>query len=328
MLKINNRYFNLDVETILLKLREYVLVKYNRLVLKSIKPINEDVMITCPYHNQGNERKPSMGVHKETGLSHCFTCGKVVKFDELVGNILGDTTNKAFITGQTWLFNTFDSNEISTRPGIDLPTRVKSEQKFYIPEEVLDKFRYYHPYMWKRKLTPEVVEKYDVGYDEDFQLKNKDTGKITHLKCLTFPVKDLSGRVVFIARRCVDTKLFHYPDNVEKPVYGLDKCFGVKSLVVVESIINCLTLETYGIDSVAFMGLGTKKQYEQISKCDARVVYLCFDGDSAGRRATERFIKNVKNKKIYVIKMLDNEDINSITKSQFFELYAQAKEVM
>ena len=37
----------------------------------------------------------------------------------------------------------------------------------YVSEEELESYRFYHPYMWERKLTPEVVDKFDIGYDKE-----------------------------------------------------------------------------------------------------------------------------------------------------------------
>lgn len=327
MLKIQDKFFNLDVETILVTLREYVKLRFDKTLFRLIKNVNDDIMTNCPYHSSGQEKKPSFGIQKSTGIGHCFTCHKVVSIDELIGNVLGDYSAKAFITGYNWLVETFEDTQINTRKSFDLPIRTTPSKQFYIPEEILDKYRYYHPYMWERHLTEKVVEDYDVGYDDNFELKNETTGKITRLKCLTFPVKDITGKVVFIARRCIDQKLFHYPAHVQKPVYGLEKCFNAKSLIVVESIINCLTLATYGLNAVALLGLGTKQQYELLNKSSARVLYCCFDGDAAGHKGLERLLKNIQNKIIYNIQMIDGEDVNSITKEQFFNLYKSAQKI-
>ena len=63
-------------------------------------------------------------------------------------------------------------------------------------------------YGWQRGFNPEVVELFDVGYD-------KKTNS------LTLPVRDSLGRTLFVGRRRVDRKFFHYPKGVSKPVYGV-----------------------------------------------------------------------------------------------------------
>ena len=67
----------MDVEAILTKLEGMQLVRLNR-------PIGDYYSIYCPFHNGGNERKPSCGVlmheqnknghHYPQGFCHCFTC--------------------------------------------------------------------------------------------------------------------------------------------------------------------------------------------------------------------------------------------------------------
>ena len=46
--------------------------------------------IRCPYHKGGREKRPSMGIlledkgTMEAGTCHCFTCGKVISFSDMV----------------------------------------------------------------------------------------------------------------------------------------------------------------------------------------------------------------------------------------------------
>ena len=76
--------------------------------------------------------------------------------------------------------------------------------------------------MYKRKLTDEVIEMFDVGYD-------------IYTDCLTFPCNDEKGNCLFVTRRHTKTKFFHIPTGVEKPVYGLDKITSdMKEVVVCE----------------------------------------------------------------------------------------------
>ena len=70
---INNTPFMTDLETILSELQTQL--RANSInYLKDIKDGPENVMLTCPYHKGGQERRPSMGVKKTDGTCHCFTC--------------------------------------------------------------------------------------------------------------------------------------------------------------------------------------------------------------------------------------------------------------
>ena len=106
--------------------------------------------------------------------------------------------------------------------------------------------------------------------------------------------------VFFVARRAINTKLFHYPDNVEKPVYGahlIDD--SVKELYVCESAINALTCWVYGKKAVALLGLGTKYQYDILKKLPVRKNNYCngwrFCWNASNRAIKKRTEKIVEN---------------------------------
>ena len=47
---------------------------------------------------------------------------------------------------------------------------------------------------------------------------------------------------------------------------------------------------------------------------------MCFDGDAAGNKGTNNFIKNVKNSFISVVKIPLGKDVNDLTKDEFDKL--------
>ena len=50
---------------------------------------------------------------------------------------------------------------------------------------------------------------------------------------------------------------------------------------------------------------------------------LCFDGDAAGNKGTNNFIKNVKNSFISVVKIPLGKDVNDLTKDEFDKLVVE-----
>ena len=189
---------------------------------------------------------------------------------------------------------------------------IKKKEDVFVNAAELNKYRYYHPYMYKRKLTNEIIELFDVGYD-------KDTNSIT------FPVRDEKGNTLFIARRNVEVKMFNYPSSVEKPVYGLYELSLLEKypneVYITESIIDCLTLWTVGKYAVALNGLGTNKQFEQLNKMNCRKFILATDNDEAGQRARKRIKLNIKNKIISEVQIPEEcKDINDCTKEQLLNL--------
>ena len=320
MIEVRKTQFDVDIEEILKQIRTEVKLKKDLDILTDIKPSNEDLMVTCPVHSNGNESKPSCGININTGVFHCFTCGIRGGLDRFISYCFGRDDDGDY--GYQWLVNNYGESSYATRKGLSLAKRPTYKSTKTISEEELDSYRYYHDYMWKRKLTPELVEMFDVGFDPNFKLKNKKTGKTITIPCLTFPVDDIDGNILFIARRAVDRKFFHYPMTANKPIYALSKCLSYKIIYVCESILNALTLWNYGFPAVALLGTGSESQIKILTHCEFRKIILCLDGDKAGDMGIQRIFNGLQNiTKISYIKMpRDGRDINDLSKDEFLHL--------
>lgn len=277
--------------------------------LAVVKKSHGNIQVCCPIHKDGLERKPSCGINLDgskgtaPGTVHCFTCGYIASFPEFVSDCFGYNDGGKY--GKKWLLENFVSVAIEKRSSFTLNlSRVKTKTQ-YITEQELDTYRFIHPYMYKRKLTDEIIEKFDVGYDKETQ-------------CLTFPVWDEKGRCVFVARRSVKTKFFNYPREVNKPIYALNFIDSkTDSVVVCESIINALTCWTWGIPAVALIGTGSYEQYPILENSHIRKFYLALDPDDAGAKGQQRFIKNVKGKLIKCLQIPEGKDVNDLEYEEF-----------
>ncbi len=282
--------------------------------LAVIKKSHGNIQVCCPVHKEGKERKPSCGINLdgkggiEPGTVHCFTCGYVASFKEFVSDCFGYNDDGAY--GKKWLLENFVSLEAENRKNfkINIKGRCSQHNTKYITEEELDSYRYIHPYMYERHLTDDIIEKFDVGFDEKTQ-------------CLTFPVWDEKGRCVFVARRSVKTKFFNYPKEVSKPIYGLNFITNsIKQVVVCESIINALTCWTWGIPAVALIGTGSFEQYPILQNSHIRKFLLALDPDSAGDAGRQRFKKNVRGKLILDLNIPVGKDVNDLNKEEFINI--------
>jgi len=292
-------------------------------------PTTDHIQFSCPFHKGGQELKPSCGITKKdiyqggklvkAGTVHCFTCGMVCSLEEMISYVFDRDDFGIF--GSEWLRKNFLTVEYENRPELVLDTsRGKKNNNTtinYVSEEELDSYRYVHPYMYTRKLTDEIIELFDVGYDKDFVLTSK-AGKKYHCKCITFPVRDETGGTLFIARRSVETKMFHYPQGVLKPVYGLYELSKLseypKELCICESIIDCLTLWTHKKYAVALNGLGTDYQFGQLLKLPIRKFIIATDSDKAGMDAREKIKRKLKTRMLteYILPE-GRKDINECT---------------
>jgi DNA primase len=304
MLKIDDTIIEADTEDVLKILKSELYQKgIDRFHI--FRRNGDNIQTNCPFHKNGQERKPSFGVNGNLNKCHCFTCGWAGRLNDLVSELFGYNDSGTY--GRKWLIRRFNTIEIESRPNL-LENKLnrnlsqKTNNLTYITDEELDKYRYIHPYMYERGLTDELIERFDVGYDVEKQE-------------ITFPIKDLKGGCVFVASRSVRTKFFRLPQGINKPIYCANEFIAgaYKTAYITESFLNCLTCWKFGKPAMAMIGTGNTAQYKILESLPVREYVLCFDPDDAGRKATQRFKKNVKGKIIKeIIYEEDGKDINDL----------------
>lgn len=270
---------------------------------------NDDLMICCPYHKDGQERRPSAGIRKSDGLFHCLACGETHSLQEVISYCLGynDPLGKE---GLKWLAKNFASAEVQNREEIKIDVRRNSigdssriihnsisshtrgersgrTDNIYVTEKELDSYRYTHKYMYERGLTDDTIDLFDIGYD-------------ARTDSITFPVKDSTGNCIFVARRSIRSKHFNLPKGIDKPLYGLYECYSQSKLsevYVCEGLFDCLRLWCNGKVAVAGFGcLFNALQIEQLKSLPTRKLILALDNDDAGRYGADRILRSVTNK--------------------------------
>ena len=318
-MEVNNHVILDDTQDILIELRKQLELNGVKRFAKFIDSGN-NIQTNCPFHKEGQERKPSFGINKNTGECHCFGCGWSGTLSEMISNCFGKDDFGVY--GNKWLIRNFLSVAVESRPDIDVDfcrrKKITSETKKYISEQELDSYRYTHPYMYKRKLTDEIIDLFDIGYDKSTE-------------CITFPNRDINGNCLFIARRSVKTKFFNYPQDVEKPVYGLYECnicaktiknWFPDEIIICESMIDALTCWVYGRYAVALNGTGNENQLKALRNMPNRKFILATDMDEAGLKARERIRQSLGNKLVteYVWDINVAKDINDMNKEYFDSL--------
>ena len=201
-MEINSVMFNCELEDVLIELNRQLGIFDKR------RDSGNNIMVCCPYHH---ERRPSAGIKKSDGIFHCFACQETHSLPELISHCFGHDNDIIGAFGWQWLNRHFLSVAVEDRKDVILDI-TRSTNKYnsnssnsgnsdvcgqtYVSEEELDSYRYIHPYMYKRGLTDDVIERFDIGYD-------------AVQRCITFPIRDINGKTLFIARRSVDTKYFN-----------------------------------------------------------------------------------------------------------------------
>ena len=340
---INDVNFNVELEDILIELKAELNANGIGLLSK-MKEGPTHIQVCCPYHNNGQERRPSAGIRKDDGIFHCFACSEVHSLPEVISYCFGHTDDIVGKFGWQWLLKNFATVQVEERSDIKLDfnrfgnsdsnmhssrTSLSNRNTSFntvVTEEELDKYRYIHPYMYKRGLTDDIIELFDVGYDAETD-------------CITFPIRDIHGNCLFVARRSVKSKFFNYPEGVEKPLYGLYELYnfafsGVSKqpfwhlknypaeIVVTESMLDALSFWTVGKYAAALNGLGNELQFKQLRELPCRKIILATDMDERGLAARKRIRQNMQNTKIITeyIFPKGRKDANECTKEELMNL--------
>lgn len=328
-------------------------------MIRLVKPTGNYYQIHCPNregHNGGEDKKPSCGVllrdqysdGKKTpaGWTHCFACGYHKMLPDMVTDIL--KYKNISHSGLDWLKENvpgFDPNDVEfdyllpqemsaelvNKYAINyIQSKTQSEPK-YVSEKELASYRLTVPYMYERKLTDEIIAKYDVGFDANF----KPEGHKNSVPCITFPIRDSQGRTLGFCRRSVKGKHFYMDTGKAKSVYGLYELpKGVKSVIICESCFNALTCATYGYPAVALLGTGTESELKQLKMLGVNEFVLCLDNDEAGHRGTRKLKKLLSSVAIIRVMTIPpkvdpetgesiSRDINDISKEEFDFYYSQ-----
>ena len=336
MIKLQDTIIQTDTQSVLDMLK-FDLAQHGVDRFHQFRRNGSNIQTSCPFHKNGQERKPSFGVNGEIDRCHCFSCSWSGTIEKMISELYGYQDEGKF--GKRWLIKRFNTVEIETRPNImegfngrhNITIRTnndinrfkqhiqgdKSSEQYFgeITEEELDKYRYIHPYMYERKMDDRVIEIFDIGYDKETE-------------CITFPIRDKNGNCLFIARRSVNTKFFSYPQGVEKPLYGLYELYQLdefpKEIYICESMIDAITIWCYDKYAVALNGLGNDLSITQLNNLPNRTFILATDKDDAGRKARIKLKNKLSNK---IIKELDYssypegaKDINDMSRTEFYNL--------
>lgn len=281
---------------------------------RTAKQSGDDIVTECPFHSGGMEKHPSFGIcnnrqNPNYGICHCFACGESHSILQLINFISGRELNDNYAV--QFVQSISDIAYLDVREGMKLASRTPLDNSV-TPVELLAYQTEHSDYLNGRGIKPIIQRVFQTGFD-------------SATNSVTFPVKERNGTVNFVVRRRVDKKWYNYPAGVTKPIYGLyefSKIFPKsKSIVLVESVINALTLWGYQIPAVALLGTGSISQIALLNSLDLRHYVLCFDGDKAGMQATAKFQKKLQ-ASTSVVPMPPGYDVNDLDETSMRVLYA------
>ena len=313
---IDNHAIKQDIKEILSTLKS----ELSNGKLSNIQYKGDEVSITCPFHKEGKENKPSCFIYVGEdgkipwGTFHCFTCGEKGSLVKFISGVLDCTESYA----QKWLKDNFTENVVEENAiDIDSPIMLTNfinnsgNNKSYLSEDILNDFQSWHPYIGQRHISKEIAERFQIKYDPATQT-------------IVFPVRDVKNNLIFLTRRSIEGKKFYIDESASKTVYLLNEAIKNKynQVIVVESQINALVSYSYGFPAVALFGAGTTKgQIDELNKTNILHYILMYDNDEAGRRGANKFKKLIKNNAFITdIIMPKNKDVADCSKEEFLDI--------
>ncbi len=340
----------------------------------TLKKKGKNFLGLCPFHQ---EKTPSFSVSPEKGVYHCFGCSKggdifnfVMEVEHLsFPETLRYLARKANIS----LPEKRDKKEMDYYEKLYFAVSAAQE---YFRESLLNEKTSAEgwAYLNRRGVTREMIETFQIGYAPmswegviDFGKKKgvamdslaiaglavkKDsmlriptgTGYYDRFRRrFTFPIQNISGRIVAFGGRAVNPKdQPKYLNCPETPIYKKGKeLFGLavtkeeirksKTAILVEGYIDLISLYQRGILNVA-AALGTAFTAEQaiLLARFAENVIIIFDRDAAGESAVFRAVENLYDAglNVQVVQLPPGDDPDSFVrdhgKEGFDELIKQS----
>ncbi|WP_346796093.1 DNA primase [Halomonas sp. Bachu 37] len=288
----------------------------------------------CPFHQ---EKTPSFTVSADKQFYHCFGCGAhgnalrflmeydKLPFPEAVENMAGrlglDVPREGADDPHAKM------REKKRKEGVNL---LELAASFYRERLVMQEGNAARAYLDGRRLSPEVVKTYGIGYapaqwealkhhlsergigepvqvEYGLLIQHEDSGRTydRFRDRVMFPIRDLRGRTIAFGGRVLGEGKPKYLNSPETPVfhkgrelYGLYEARQADSrleqVVIVEGYMDVVALAQYGIHhAVATLGTATSEDHlKRLFRLVSRVVF-CFDGDRAGRQAASRALETV-----------------------------------
>lgn len=271
--------------------------------------VKDMVFLKCPFHGNGQERTASAnfslvnrGKTKE-GDFFCFGCHTGGHISSILTRLFGDRKlAEEWVEGmygnlRGWVEEKREARKIELE---EKPVEEK-EQVFELNESAyLEETTYFE----KRGIPDDLVKRFKLGF-----LDSQDEDK----RRVYLPVFDRLGRVVFYQTRNIHNKSFYLPKGAKKVLWAANEIVENKSVYVVESIFNGLTLYKFGYQAVAMFGCGDELVYEQLLDLPTRHFVIATDNDEAGQKSAKALIPFLKkNGRLVSHLVIDEEgkDIN------------------
>lgn len=318
----------------------------------------------CPFHN---EKTPSFTVDDRKQLFHCFGCGEggdVVSF-------IMHKEGLSYIDSMKYLakkagIKLDDTKSSKENKILNRYYDINKDIMMYFYKNLLTD-KTCQIYLKNRGFRSNIVNTFMLGFaknswddllsyvkKKDYLLddienlgliKKSQNGKYydKYRNRLIFPIINHYGKVIGFGGRSIDSTMPKYLNSPESQVfkkrynlYGLNifKKKSNKDIILVEGYMDVIGLNNQGIDqAVASLGTSLTSDQAKLLKRYAKNVYICYDEDNAGIKATDRAIEilldeGIKPNIISLEKGLDPDDfVKKYGRDAFIKKMDEASDV-
>ncbi len=308
----------------------------------------------CPFHN---EKTPSFSVSPQKGIFHCFGCGEggnVIHFMMKIENMsfveaVEKLAERANITLPKPNEKETARHAVIAKEKESIYEINKAAADFFY--ENLKQGKSAVEYLKKRQLTGMDARNFYLGFAKDSwgnlfdYLKSKGYEESLILKAgliksgesgkyydfyrnrIMFPIFDTRNRVIGFGGRAlgdIKPKYLNSPDTVvfnkSRNLYFLNvaRRSGKDFVILVEGYMDVIALAKNGYtNTVATLGTALTESQAKILASEFKEVVICYDSDKAGRNATNKAIRILREHDITisVLNLKDEKDPDEYIKA-------------
>lgn len=290
-----------------------------------LKPNGRRLWGCCPFHS---EKTPSFSVTPDTQLYYCFGChsgGGVIQFVMEAEKLTYTEAVKSLAQRAAMDLPEEVNDERLRRERAQkerLYAACKEAARFYVRQLLGEAGAQARQYLVGRGVDAPLVKAFGLGYappgwdnlakhmeaqgvsgqtliEAGLAIRGKRGGVYdAYRNRIIFPIIAAGGRVVGFGARALGEETPKYLNTGDTPIfnkrynlYGLNLQKGKRpgDLIMVEGYMDVVSLYKHGVDNaVASLGTALTSQQARLLKRYAPRIYICYDGDAAGRHATLR----------------------------------------
>lgn len=248
------------------------------------------ILACCPFHN---EEHPSFAVNLDIGFFVCHACHERGGLRKLLRQL--EIPELQIQMEYQFLVEAADKAWQTVIPKD--PRQKKIGQQQELPEEILGFFNYCPVDLEEAGFTEKTLKHFEVGVDEQHRR-------------ITFPLRDVTGKLVGISGRAIDNVMPRYKVyDSEYEVFGIPKRNTLKKevlwhahevfpalytstqskdLIITEGYKACMWVWQLGFENVvALSGSTLTEEHAYVIERLGAKVYLLLDNNKAGRKGAD-----------------------------------------